>query len=158
MPHCTDSIVPIVTRIVSLSFNTGTIPNEFKSAFVKPFIKKLNLDSNDLKNYRLISNFSFLSKLTERVIVHRLLSHLSTQNLMSKFQSAYRRYHSCETALLRVQNDIFVSLDACRSTVLLLLDLLAAFDTTDHNIFFNRLQYWFGFLSTALNLLSSFPI
>ena len=75
---------------------------------------------------------------------------------MSKFQSAYRRFHSCEIALLRVQNNIFVSLDAGRSTALLLLDLSAAFDTIDHNILLHRLQYWFGFSSTALNLLSSF--
>ena len=75
---------------------------------------------------------------------------------MSKFQSAYRRFHSCETALLRVQNDIFVSLDAGRSSALLLLDFSAAFDTIDHNILLHRLQQWFGFSSTALNLLSSF--
>ena len=75
---------------------------------------------------------------------------------MSKFQSAYRRFNSGETALLRVQNDICVSLDAGRSIALLLLDLSAAFDTIDHNILLHRLQYWFGFSSTALNLLSSF--
>ena len=74
---------------------------------------------------------------------------------MSKFQSAYRRFYSYETALLRVQNDIFVSLDVGRSTVLL-LDLSAAFDTIDHNILLHCLQCWFGFPSTASNLLSSF--
>ena len=80
---------------------------------------------------------------------------ISAHNLMSKFYSAYRKLHSCETALPRVQNDSFVSLDAGRSTALL-LDLSAAFGTIDHNILFHRFQYWFGFLSTALNLLSSF--
>ena len=75
---------------------------------------------------------------------------------MSKFHSAYRRFHSCKTALLHVQNDIFVSLDAGRSTALHLLDLLAAFDKIDHNILLYHLQYWFGFSSTALNLLSLF--
>ena len=74
---------------------------------------------------------------------------------MSKFHSAYRRFHSSETALLRVQNNIFASLDAGRSTALLLLDLSAAFDTIDHNTLLHCLQHWFGFLSTALYLLSS---
>ena len=64
--------------------------------------------------------------------------------------------HFCETAFLRVQNDILVSLDASRSTALLLLDFSAAFDTIDQNILFHRLQYWFGFPSTTLNLLFSF--
>ena len=75
---------------------------------------------------------------------------------MSKFQSTYHRFHSCETALLRVQNDIFVSLDAGRSPTLPLLDLSVAFDTIDLNILLHRFQYWFGFSSIALNLLSSF--
>ena len=41
-------------------------------------------------------------------------------------------------------------------TALLLLDLSAAFDAIDHNILLHRVQYWFGFSSTALNLLSLF--
>ena len=75
---------------------------------------------------------------------------------MSKLQSAYRKFHSSETALLYVQNDILASLDAGHCTALLLLDLSAAFDTIDHSILTHRLQHWFGILSTALNLLSSF--
>ena len=94
--------------------------------------------------------------LCECVIAARLSSHLSSHNLMSKLQSAYLKFHSSETALLYVQNDIFASLDAGHSTALLLLDLLAAFDTIDHNFLTYRLQHWFGISSTALNLLSSF--
>ena len=75
---------------------------------------------------------------------------------MSKFQSAYRRLHSYETALLWVQNNIFVSLDAGRSTALLILDLLTTYDKINHHILLQRLQYWTGFSSTALNLLCSF--
>ena len=54
------------------------------------------------------------------------------------------------------RNNNFVSLNAGRSSALLLLDLPVAFDTIDHNILLHRLQYWFGFSSTALNLFSSF--
>ena len=75
---------------------------------------------------------------------------------MSNFQSAYRKFHSCETALLQVQNDIFVSLNAGHSTALLLQDLSTAFDTIDHSILLDRLKHGFGVSSTALNLLSSF--
>ena len=75
---------------------------------------------------------------------------------MSNFQSAYRKFHSYETAHLRVQNDIFVLLDFGRFTALLLLDLSAAFDTIDHSFLLNRLKNWFGVSSNALNLLSSF--
>ena len=75
---------------------------------------------------------------------------------MSKLQSAYRKFHSSETALLFIQNDILASIDAGHSSALLLLDLSAAFDSTDHSILIHRLQHWFGISFTALNLLSSF--
>ena len=74
---------------------------------------------------------------------------------MSKLQSVYRKFHSSETALLYVQNDILASLNAGHSTAFLLLDQSTAFDTIDHNIFTNRLLHWFDISSTALNLLSS---
>ena len=44
LPHCNDNIVPTITRIVNLSLNTGSFPKKFKSAFVKPLLKKSNLD------------------------------------------------------------------------------------------------------------------
>ena len=156
LSHCIDSIAPIITRIVNLSLSSGVFSKQLKSALVKPLLKKSNLDLNDLKNYRPISNLSFLLKLIERVIAARLSSHLSSHNLMSKLQSAYRKFHSSETALLYVRNHILASLDDGHFTALLLLDLSAAFDTIDHSILTHRLQHWFGISSTALNLLSSF--
>ena len=75
---------------------------------------------------------------------------------MSEYQSAYHKFHSFETALFHVQNDILVSLDSVHSTVFLLLDLSAAFDTIDRNILLHRLKHWLGTASSALSLLSSF--
>ena len=104
---------------------------------------------------KLPSNFKFvLSKLIEFFIAARLSSHLSSHNLMSKLQSACRKFHSSETALLYVQNDIITSLDAGLCTAFLLLDLSAAFDTINLSILTHRLQNWFGISSIALNLLS----
>ena len=127
-------------------------PKHFKSALVEPLLKKSNLNPNDLKNYRTISYLSFLSKLIERVFAARLSSHLSSHNLMSKLQLAYRKFHSSETALLYVQNDILASLEVGHCTVFLLLDMSSAFDTIDHSILIHRLQHWFSISSTALNL------
>ena len=154
LPHCIDSIAPIITRIVNLSLSSGVFSKQLKSALVKPLLKKSNLNPNDLKNYRPISNLFFLSKLIECVVAACLSSHLLSHNLMSKLQSAYRKFHSSETALLYVQNDILASLDAGYSTALLLLDLSAAFDTIDHSILTHCLQHWFGISSTALKLSS----
>ena len=84
LPHCVDSIVPIISRIINLSLSSGVFSKQLKSALVKPLLKKSNLDPNDLKNYCPISNLSFLSKLIERVIAARLSSHLSSHNLISR--------------------------------------------------------------------------
>ena len=97
-----------------------------------------------MKNYRPISNISFLLKLKERVIANQLQLHLSSNGFLSEYQSAYRKFHSSETALLRVQSDVLVSLDSGHSTTLLLLDLSAAFDTIVYNILLYRLKHWIG--------------
>ena len=146
----------MITHIVNLLLCSSVFPKYFKSAFVKPLRKKSNLDPNDLKNFHPISHFSFLLKLIERIITARLFSHLSSHNHMSKLQSAYRKFLSSVTTLLYIQNDILASLNAGHSTTLLLLDLLATFDTINHRILTHRLQHWFSILYTALNLLSSF--
>ena len=73
---------------------------------------------------------------------------------MSEYQSAYCKFHSFETALLRVQSDILVSLDSGHYTAFL-LDISAAFDTFDYNFLLHRLKHWFG-LSSDLSSLSSF--
>ena len=70
---------------------------------------------------------------------------------MSENQSAYRKFYSSETALLRVQNDFLVSLDSGYSTAFLLLDFSTSFNTIDHNILLHRLKHWFGITSSALS-------
>jgi len=71
-------------------------------------------------------------------------------------QSAYRPYHSTETALLRVQNDILLALDRRQEAVLVLLDFSAAFDIIDHTHLRNRLSSRFGIKGTALKWFSSY--
>lgn len=77
-------------------------------------------------------------------------------DLNESLQSAYREHHSCETALLCVQNEIPRSIDAKQRAVLLLLDLSAAFDTVNHKILFHRLRSRFGIKGKALSLLQSY--
>ena len=109
-----------------------------------------------MKNYRPISNLSFLSKTLERVVATRIKEHLSHNSLFDPFQSAYRTGHSTETALLRVTNDILCSIDdANNSTALILLDLSAAFDTVNHQLLIKRLQMY-GIGGPALSWMESY--
>ena len=99
---------------------------------VKPPLKKPPLDKNILKSSRPVSNLSFVNKLIEKVVVKQLDDHLKLNDLSETYQSAYRPSHSTETALLRVSNDILQAVDNWKAACLVLLDLSAAFDTTDH--------------------------
>jgi len=117
----------------------------FKQATVTPLLKKPSLDASDPKNYRFISNLNTLSKVLERLSLSRLSPHISSSSTFSKFQSAYRRGHSTETAMLKVLNDLYVGVNNKAASVLLSLDLSAAFDTVD------IIYYWIGWL---LNLAS----
>ena len=139
-----DILIKPITAIINLSLESGTFPLSFKEAHVEPLLKKSNLPVNNLKNYRPVSNQSFLSKVIEKVVSNRLQAHINSNKLNNPMQSAYRKFHSTETALLRVHNDISVSLDKGYVTALTLLDLSAAFDTIDHNTLTNRPAEWYG--------------
>ena len=97
-----------------------------------------------------MSNLCFKHKLLERFVFNQLDIYFSKFTLYAKFQSAYRRNHSTETALLRVRNDLFEALDARKQVILVLLDLTAAFDTTDHTILVHRLDSKFDIRRKAL--------
>ena len=77
----TGTLVPVITKIVNLSLTTGHVPDCLKEAIVKPLLKKPGLNDELLKNYRPISNISFLSKIIEKVVATRLNKYLNDHNL-----------------------------------------------------------------------------
>ena len=103
-----------------------------------------------------MSNLPYLSKILERAVADQLQAHLDTNGLHVKFQSAYRRGHSTETALLRILNDLLVMIDGGNNAVLVLLDLSAAFDTLDHTLLLQRLHAEIGLDGSALYWFSSY--
>ena len=98
----------------------------------------------------------FLSKFLEKIVVNQLNTHINSSNTSNQYQSAYRKFHSTETALLKIHSDILASIDAGRVTALTLLDLSAAFDTIDHTILLSRLDDWLGVTWKALNWFKSY--
>ncbi|KAJ0000369.1 hypothetical protein NQD34_012211 [Periophthalmus magnuspinnatus] len=131
-------------------------PAPSKLPLSKPFLKKPTLDPKPLSNYRPISNLPFLAKILEKVVSSQLHHHLKSNNLYEKFQSGFRPSHSTETALIRVTNDLMRASDSGSISLLILLDLSAAFDTVDHHILLHRLQHYTGLSGTALHWFHSY--
>ena len=149
------TISPVITDIVNKSLASGIFPDAYKSALVTPVLKKSNLDLHVLKNYRPVSNLGFVSKVIEKVVASQLTSYLDNHNLAEPCQSAYRKGHSTETALLCVQNDIIHAIGEQKAVLLVLLDLSAAFDTVNHALLIDTLSQ-FGVSGSALMWFSSY--
>ena len=79
------------------------------------------------------------------------VDHLVSNNLNKEHQSAYRTFHSNETALLNVQNDILQSLDQNNVTILVMFDLSTGYDTIDHNTLRHHLEHLCGLKSKSLD-------
>ena len=150
-----DLILPILCDIVNLSLSSGSIDG-IKLANLTPLIKGGSLDSEILKNYRPISNLSFVGKLIERIVNIRLDEHLASNNLSINEQSGYKKCHSTETVLVTIVNDLLVASDKNSATVVMLLDLSAAFDTVDHNKLLQILEHEIGITGTSLKWFRSF--
>ena len=141
---CLPALLPTLTAIVNLSFQTGAIPSSLKVVQLSPIIKKANLDPESLANYLPISNLNYVSKLVEHAVTSQLSAYLTEKDLFEPHQSAYRPRHSTETALISVMDDLLRALDNCRPILLSLLDCSVAFDLVSHQIFLDRMGQGLG--------------
>ena len=153
---CLESILPSLTDLFNSSLASGIFLQCFKSALVTPILKKRCFYHNDLNNYRPVSNLCFIAKILEKLVLSQVSSYLKSHNLYNSCQSAYRSGHSTETALLKVVNDLFLSLKKGNISVLALLDFSSAFDTIDHPIHVHRLHAEIGFTDSVLQWFSSY--
>ena len=130
-----------------MSLEKGIVPENWKLALVDPRLKKLGMDLV-FENFRPVNNLHFLAKVAEKVVMSQLVNHCNENAPLPVSQSAYR--HSTETALLKVQNDILINMDNEEVTLLVMVNMSAAFDTIDHNILIDILKNNFGVVDSAL--------
>ena len=116
-------IAPTICHLCNLSLKSGIFPAQLKHVRVRPLLKKSTMDPDDPYSYRPISNLLYLSNLIEHVVANRFCEHLTTFNLLPAQQSTYRSFHSTETALLSVHNDLVRSVDSGKVSLFVLLDL-----------------------------------
>ncbi len=151
-----DIFIPFITHVINISFSSGIFPKSLGRALITPVLKKPSLDSNELSNYRPVSNINFISKIIEKVATYQLKTYLFENNLIDDHQSAYLPNRSTETALMKVQSDVLNAVDRKEVVFLVMLDLSAAFDTIDHNILVKRLKNMFGISDIALQWVQSY--
>ena len=125
-------------------------PSSLKKNIIFLSLKKGKPDHDEYNSYRPISNIAFLSKILERAASIQTINYLLKNDLLGKFQSAYRRFHSTETAMSCVTNNILREIDSGNEVVPLMLDLSAAFDTINHVLLLERLQHRYGIGGTVL--------
>jgi len=138
LKSCSDLFASIVAHLANLSFKQGVFPTAFKIAQVLSLLKKSGLDRSVPANYRPISNLHTISKIVGRLVLARLMPNFLVSGNFNPLQSAYRTGHSTETALLRILDSLYKSIDRTHLTTLTGLDISAAFDMISHNILVGR--------------------
>ena len=98
--------------MINLSLNSGEFADDWKCGLINPILKKPGLDLL-YKNYRPVSNLQYVSKLTEKVAFNQVYDHMVSKAIFPALQSSYRQFHSTETVLIKVMNDILLKMSTC---------------------------------------------
>ena len=146
-------ITPILTHIFQQSLDSGTVPTQWKHAFVSPVFKKGN--KTDPTNYRPISLTSVVCKIMEHILSSQIMKHLEDNNILSENQFGFRSNHSCESQLFITINDITKALNDKLQVDAAILDFSKAFDKVAHSRLLYKLDYY-GIRGNLLNWFDSF--
>ena len=149
------TILPSLTHIVNKSLDQGTFYTDWKEALVKTLVKKMSLGTT-MTNYRPVSNLQFISKIVERATLDQFTQHYNSNSLLPDYQSAYRKYYSCETSLVKLVSDILWAMEKQLVTVVVILDLSAAFTTVDHDLLLEVLEKQYGIVGTVRQWYTSY--
>ena len=112
-----------ITYIYNWFPSEAFFPSYFKSGLVSSLLTKPTLNKDNMNSCWSVSNFSFLSEVLEDLVANCLNSHISSSNKPKHYQSAYRKFHSTETAVLEIHNHILLAMVDGTVTAFTLLDL-----------------------------------
>ena len=144
--------VPL-TLLINQCLHTVVYPSQLKMSRVKPLFK--SGDKSLFNNYRPISLLPSLSKIFERVIFDQLLAYFTNNNLLCLNQFGFRPGHSTELAALRLVDHLITEMDRNRVPTNIYIDLSKTFDTLNHFILLEKLEYY-GIADNSLSLLHNY--
>ena len=144
---------PVFAHLFQQSVDTGEIPKEWSLANICPLFKKG--DRSLARNYRPVSLTCIPCKLLEHIVCSNIMAHLDEHELLSDRQHAIRKWHSCETQLNTVMNDLAKILDKKGQVDTFILDFEKAFDTPRHELLKSKL-FSYGIGGTTLNWINAF--
>ena len=142
-----------LSHIFNLSFSSGVFPDELKIGKIIPIFK--NDDSSLFSNYRPISILPCLSKVLEKLFYSRLFDFLVKFNILNHHQYGFRQHYSTYMAILELVNNIYQGFENNEYTIGIFVDLKKAFDTVNHNILLDKLNFY-GIRGTPLAWLASY--
>ena len=136
-----------------MSLLKGVFPSELKIARVIPLFK--SGESNKYSNYRPVSVLPLFSKILERLMYSRLLSLINKHNILYAYQFGFRMHHSPNLALVILVDRISKALENGDFVLGLFLDFSKAFDTVNHSILFEKMEFY-GIRGLSLRLFQSY--
>ena len=148
-----ETISPILSKIINISFETGVFPDRLKLSKVTPIFKSGN--KSEMGNYRPISILSTFSKIFEKAIALRLTNFLEKHAILHDNQFGFRKGHSTDMALTLFNDFIADAIDKKEYAISIFIDLSKAFDTVDHAILISKL-YCHGIRGKPLDLIKSY--
>ena len=148
-----DILIPPITYLCNLSFDSGLFPDLFKKSVITPIHK--SGDTKCVNNYRPISVLPALSKILERLLNNRLMKYLELNNLLSSQQFGFRAGKSTDMAVGSLVEHLVRHLNKKQKALAIFLDLAKAFDTVSIPHLLLKLEA-FGIRGTQLNLFSDY--
>ena len=142
-----------LAHVFNLSINHGIVPDEMKVVRVIPLFK--SGDSSTFTNYRPVSILPSFSKFLERIVYNRLLNYIDKNKILCDSQYGFRKKHSTSLALIDIYDKISSAIDRREFAVGIFLDLSKAFDAVNHNILFDKLNYY-GIRGLSLDWFKSY--
>ena len=148
-----DATLPAITHLVNLSIQQASFPSLYKKAKIIPLFKK---DDPLLpKNYRPVAILSIVSKVIERAVFIQVVDYMSTNDLFHPNHHGFRAFHSTTTAMIQMYDNWVQAVDRGELAGVCMLDMSAAFDVVDHDLFIQKLELY-GFDDNSLKWMKNY--